>query len=133
MQVRVWNDNEYDFKQDYRETPIAIPAKKFVLMDKEDADNFIGMACVMKRTPDGGPDPKYYKMLRIESLEKEAMIVSYKCNICPGAEFHDEKALVKHSLSDHSSQIFTGNPNATPAKQLQSYDEGETHEQPDNH
>lgn len=68
MQVKVWNDNHYDFSQKFKGHKITVPAKKFVEMEYEEAIEFKGAFSSMP--PPDDPDPaRYYKMIRIEMPE----------------------------------------------------------------
>ena len=72
--VKVWNDNKYPHKESYKGDMVVIPAGGFVEMDWEEAiqfkGQFTGMA-PLKATDDGlggmgEPDPKFFKMIRVD-------------------------------------------------------------------
>lgn len=122
-QVKVHNDNIYPYREKFRELDIDIPAKGFIVMDRDEADTFFGtMPPKILKTPDGGPDPRGFKMLRMESVGENVYQVKYLCNACR-IEFPDEQKMVQHSLKDHATQIFTGNPEANNVPRLKSYDD----------
>jgi hypothetical protein len=64
--VRVWNDNEYPYKEIFQDEEIRIPAKKFIEMDEKKAILFKGTFAPMKLDAQKKPMPEYFKMIRIE-------------------------------------------------------------------
>lgn len=65
--VKVWNDNDYPHKERFKGQVIEIPAHSFVEMDYFDAVDFKGQFTGVAPTgPDGGPDKRFFKMIRVE-------------------------------------------------------------------
>lgn len=95
-QVKVWNDNTYDFAQTLRDEMIKIKAKSFVLMDYEDAVSFKSKPCGMKVDGSGVQLPESYKMIRIEgeygATVKDTEMVCH----ADGKKFHSKTDLEKH-------------------------------------
>ena len=65
-QVKVWNDNVYDFKQEVKGVQIEIPANGFIEMDYEEAIDFKGMYSPLPPADFSGDHALYYKMIRVE-------------------------------------------------------------------
>lgn len=103
-EVRVWNDNTYTFTQKFRDAEIVIPAKKFVEMDWDDAQLFLGMYFSPVLDGMGQQDPKSYKMLRIEGepphLRNKTQIDKIVCAAC-GDQFASDKDLISHVDRHH--------------------------------
>ncbi len=66
-QVKVWNENTYDFKQEVKGVQLVIPAKGFIEMDYEEAVDFKGMYSPLPPADFSGDHALYYKMIRVES------------------------------------------------------------------
>lgn len=101
-QVRVFNDNVHDYSETFREVKLKIPAKGFILMDAEEAHLFKGTFAGILRDADDNPDPKGFKMIRIEPISAEAA--------APEAEkflsHHDGKSFdTKAELLNHLEQF----------------------------
>lgn len=69
--VKVVNDNVHPYEERFRDQTIKIEAGKSIQMEHEDAVMFLGQMNSIKRTVDGGPDPKSFKKLRIEDPKVE--------------------------------------------------------------
>lgn len=65
-QVKVWNDNVHPYKEKFHGDEIVIKPKEFVLMNKEDADLFLGTMNSLIFDVGGRPKKECYKMLRID-------------------------------------------------------------------
>lgn len=127
--VRVWNDNTYPFRQNFKGEDIMIPAKKFIMMDEEDAVSFRG-----KYSPpilDGANNclPHSYKMIRIEhNSEPEALVSSkFRCH-ADGAEFDTQEELDEYVKANHADKLGKAEKagNADPEKKLEDYDDVST-------
>jgi hypothetical protein len=107
QQVRVWNDNDYAFTDpDFKGEKITIPAKKYILMERFEANEFRG-----KYSPrvvaDGNEDPRYYKKIRIEETteEREASLAdTHNCLAC-GKSHPTKEALDAHIDEAHLAQL----------------------------
>lgn len=107
MQVKVWNDNIYTFKQEWRENMIEIPAKSFVMMEEEDAYNFRGTYYPRKLDAGGTQVPQSYKMIRIEKGQN-APVMAVKTTIdCPACRqsFNSQMEYDKHAVNDHYAEL----------------------------
>lgn len=91
MQVKVWNDNQYPFKQELRGVKYAIPARQYVEMDEEEANLLLKAYSPVVLGHDDLPLPQTYKMLRIDeedlkrNRQKEAIkgkSGSFLCQAC---------------------------------------------------
>lgn len=106
--VKVWNDNSYDHKEKFRDEELVIPAKKYILMQEDDALLFKGQYTPMVLMGDKTPDPRHFKMLRLEkhdpSAEVEAPKVDEtKCIAC------NYKATSKTDLTEHMNATHAEN------------------------
>ncbi len=66
-QVKVWNENTHDFKQEVKGVMLEIPAKGFIEMDYEEAIDFKGMFSPLPPADFSGDHALYYKMIRVEA------------------------------------------------------------------
>lgn len=106
MKVKVWNDNTYDYKEEFREQKIAIPAKGYVVMEADEAHMFRSSFCPIIVDHDGKPDPKGYKIIRLEPIgdAEETMEAkpSLDCIVCKYKAASDTD--LKEHLTTHESQ-----------------------------
>lgn len=64
--VKVWNDNQYDHTEKFKGKEITIKAGGFVEMDYIDAVDFRGQFITPRMLGPNNPDPKFFKMIRVE-------------------------------------------------------------------
>lgn len=69
-QVKVWNENLYEYKEKFKGMEIKIPPRSFILMEADDADQFYGSYSPIKADVNGRPTPQSFKKIRIEQLPK---------------------------------------------------------------
>ena len=105
--AKVYNDNRYPYKENFKGEIIEIPPKGFIEMDYEDAIQF---KCAFPNiiTPDfdgaGNQKESSYKMIRVEgtpTLAPEAFV----CQEC-GDELANQDALDKHIDRNHLDQLM---------------------------
>lgn len=113
MQVKVWNDNTYPFRQDIAGNVYSIPAKSFVEMDEEEADRLVKAFSPIKVDYDGNALPQSYKMLRIDAddlkrarskRDNRAKSGSYVCQAC-GYVAANKWELNGHTLELHKGEL----------------------------
>lgn len=78
---KVWNDNKFVHVEKYKGETVTIMPGSFVEMTPDDAEQFKGQF-TPPRIFKGAPDPKFFKMIRIEHPEnygEEAM--KYVCPV----------------------------------------------------
>lgn len=79
--VRVWNDNVHPHTEMFKGDLITIPAKECIEMDWEEAIEFRGQFTGIKLLGDDTPDPRGYKMIRVEApkepIFKEPPLVNH--------------------------------------------------------
>jgi hypothetical protein len=65
--AQVFNDNEFDYEEMFKGDLIKVPAKGSIEMEWEDAVQFAGQfgKGVAPPGPNGKPDPRYFKMIRV--------------------------------------------------------------------
>lgn len=109
-QVKVWNDNKHAYKEHFRDTLVQIPAGGFILMEEGDAHLFKGQFSPIMVDHDGQPDPRGYKMIRVEklsdaeALEAVAESEQARCHAC-SYEASSAKDLEEHCASSHSELL----------------------------
>lgn len=116
--VKVWNDNVHPYTEEFTGQKIVIPAKKFVMMEKGEANLFRGTFSSPQRDGDGQQLPTSYKMIRLEEVtgEKEELKTTAglnRCNLC-GYESSDQTDLLEHAKSQHSESFYV-DPSAEEA------------------
>lgn len=121
MQVKVWNDNIYDFKEpNFKGHPVVVPAKGFVEMDYEEAIEFQGKFSSMP--PEDTQDselPKYYKMIRIEQPKGGVIqkpITEYVCQLT-GKKFATLDEYKKHIVA--SAELYADSLNVDEAAEAE--------------
>lgn len=101
--VKVWNKNVHPYTEEFQGEKISIPANEFIMMEQEKAELFRGTFNGVLKNGDGGPDPRGFKMIRIEyassSLPVEAERDENKCIAC------NYKATGKADLSEHTKAM----------------------------
>ncbi len=65
--VKVWNDNVHPHREKYQDEWIEIPSGGFIEMDWEDGIQFRGQFTGIKLLGDDTPDPRGFKMIRVEA------------------------------------------------------------------
>lgn len=69
-QVKIYNDNIHDYREKYKEQDIEIKAGKYILMEDDEAVQFLGQMPPggIIADHDGRPDRRHFKMLRKEPI-----------------------------------------------------------------
>lgn len=107
MQVKVWNDNKYPFKQRYQDRDINIAPGKFVMMEHDDAHQFLCMFHPIKMNADGRPDEQTRKALRIDTGHNPlppAKAPEHICHCC-GYKAPSATSLDAHVKELHIEQL----------------------------
>ncbi len=106
--VRVWNDNEFPYKEKFKDVDVTIQPRKFIEMEMTEAVEFLGTFTPIVRDFDGQPDPKSFKRLRIERTSKGVPQVTkpieLTCQMC-GFEAKTQKELDTHIDENHLSDL----------------------------
>lgn len=109
MKAKVWNDNKYPYTEKFRGDTVFIKPGEFVEMDYMDAVQFRGQMNSIVRDVDGAPDPKSFKMIRIEQVSeaKDNKADASFANTCQSCSYKavDQVDLAKHILDLHSDTI----------------------------
>lgn len=110
--VKVHNLNIYEFKQMFKGQEILIPANEHVVMDYDEAIDFLGMFSPIKKLSSGLQDPKSYKKLKINEEDEQRVLAAkhktnldevekkYVCHMCT-KEFRTKQGLLKHIKASH--------------------------------
>lgn len=106
--VRVWNDNEFPYREKFKDNEIVIQPRKFIEMELNEAVEFLGSFTPIVRDADGQPDPRSYKKLRIEKTAKQVPVVTkpveLTCQMC-AITFKNQKELDDHIDENHLSDL----------------------------
>ncbi len=107
-QVKVWNDNAYPHKENFRDTVVEIPAKGHVLMEADQAHLFKCEYYPIRLDGDGQPMSQHFKMIRIEQLDGVSLDkVVVRATVCQACKYDasNEKDLSEHVKAMHSDII----------------------------
>lgn len=110
--VKVWNDNKYPFKQEYRGEMVEINPGEFIEMERDDAIIFKGMFYPPLVDGDGRQDPRSFKMIRVEGPRD--FNENLNCVIC-GHECDGQDELNEHLKAQHSDRKPTKDESAERA------------------
>lgn len=101
--VKVWNDNDHDYKENFRGVEVFIKAKGFVEMEETEAVKFRGNFSPIEVDHDGTPLKRSFKMIRIEKTGESAPVeeLGHPCMAC-GRSYESEKVLNAHIEEKHS-------------------------------
>lgn len=66
MLVKVWNHNVHPYSEKFRDQLITIQPNQFIEMDEDEADYFLQTFTFPVKDPQGRPDAKHFKKLKIE-------------------------------------------------------------------
>jgi hypothetical protein len=108
VMVRVWNDNKFPYKEEFKERTIAIAAGKFIEMELMEATEFMGKFTPIKKDGDGQPIPSTMKMLRMERTSKKIAPTNFEpdltCQAC-GFRGKTKKELDQHIDDNHMDAL----------------------------
>lgn len=107
MQVAVFNDNIYPYKEKFRDKILEIPAKGHIMMDHDEAKIFLGTFNAPMLDADGNHMPQGYKMLRIlgkklPNLEPVKKLICHQCNMV----FDSQADLETHIVALHVDNLM---------------------------
>lgn len=108
--VRVWNDNIYPYNEKFRDQDIMIPAKEFIVMERDQAVLFRGTMNAVKLDSNGqANDARYFKKIRLEPIsgnEADEITSSpkFRCEM-DGRVFDTEGQLKKHIDENYKDRI----------------------------
>lgn len=105
---RVWNDNDFEYREKFKDKEIVIPSRKCIEMEHMEAVEFLGVFQPIVRDYDGQPDPKFFKKLRIEKTSKAvpqvAKAIELVCQAC-GFTAKNSKELDEHIDANHLDSL----------------------------
>ena len=118
MNVRVFNLNEYPYKEEFKGIDILIKPGGFYEMDYFEAKLFLSkIGTPPKKLANGLFDPRSYKMLKIDPEDEEkakneiyslqfsdSVEKVFVCQAC-SKEFRTKNGLLKHIKDKHQSQM----------------------------
>ena len=127
--VKVWNDNEHPFHQNFKGYDVDIPAHKHIMMEYGEAILFRGAYMPIQYDAMGSPTPQSYKMIRVEVPDKEPprqQRIELLCQAC-GYEGLSQWDLEGHIKANHGQiQMKDDTPRAAakrPSKLKRSLEE----------
>jgi hypothetical protein len=106
-QVAVFNDNIYPYKEKFKDDEINIPSKGHILMERQEAVQFLGQMNAPVLGADNEHLPQGFKMLRIIQNKKDLEAVEspvIKCHQC-NDEFSTQELLDDHIRTEHIDKI----------------------------
>lgn len=77
---KVWNDNKYPHTEKFQGQMLTIMPGEFILMPPDEAELFKGKFTPMHMFK-GAPDPKFFKMIRIEHPEGWGFEEKFTCPV----------------------------------------------------
>lgn len=117
MKVKVFNYNYdertgkgYVFKQNFRGRDLVIEPNNFIIMEDDEANDFLGMFSPVKKDANGNDLPAFFKKLRIETIAEEVtkkvpkLNTTYNCNVCSYKAASAEE-LQLHCDTTHIEQL----------------------------
>jgi uncharacterized C2H2 Zn-finger protein len=105
--VRVYNDNVYPYRENFRGNQIDIPPGGYIDMDYYEAIDFRGTYCPIKTDGGGKPLAESFKLIRIvqpENFQAEDAKRNI-CNSC-GKSFPNAKDLEDHINENHINEMI---------------------------
>ena len=106
--ARVWNKHTEDYKEKIGETTYLIPAKKFIVLDKSEAQRLVRTFTPVKRDAAGRdlrPKMLFMETFRAKGKDIPKPLTTYSCMICDGQEFTTEKSYTDHVNQNHSDKV----------------------------
>lgn len=106
MIVRVYNDNKYEHREEFRDEDIIIPAGGYIEMEREDAVLFLGQLFTPKFSKHGLQTDRSKKKLRIDETvvrpgaKPEKAGETFKCQAC-NKDFKSKAGLQSHIRTHH--------------------------------
>lgn len=107
MQVKVWNDNVFDFTQRFKGSEVTVPAKGHIEMEFEEAVEFTGAYSPM--APEDEPQPeRFFKRIRYDQpTSHEVKAEGYRC-VATGKTFQNKDEYITHlqkQLSENKERL----------------------------
>jgi uncharacterized C2H2 Zn-finger protein len=115
-QIRLFNLNTFDYSEEFKGMMIKIPAGEYIVMEYDEANQFMSKMNNPKRGKDGLFIPSTFKKLAMDPGDKkraEAYLRDEKeeeskrifvCHACNG-EFQSKKELTKHVKESHMNEL----------------------------
>lgn len=113
--VKVWNDNDLDFRQDYKGNVVFIPAKGFIEMDWDEAIAFKSYPYPMQFDGMGQQLKSSFKMIRVEGKrDTSTQVVMFRCH--KDGSLHASKEALTAYEAELGSEVFADPEGAAIAK-----------------
>lgn len=106
-QVRVYNENKYPYKENFKGEWIKIEPGEYVVMDEKKAHMFMGTYAPAKKDPMGQPDPTFFKKLSMKPHDGATATKEVEKFIChaDGTEHESKEALEKYIDANHLDKL----------------------------
>lgn len=104
MIVKVWNDNDLDFKTKFKGEEVIVKARGFIEMELFEANDFRGQYHPVSVASNGLQDPLSFKMIRIERPSDSKIEVDLNAHVCMQCKkkYESEPVLKAHIDSAHA-------------------------------
>lgn len=104
--ARVWNDDDKEYVEKFKENTIVIPAKKFIVMDVGEANSFLrAFTPVVRDSKEQDVQPKRLRMERFKTKERlDRPKPKFICMV-DNQEFPNQKAYDVHVKENHMANI----------------------------
>ena len=106
--ARVWNLDDKDYSEKFKERLITIPAKKFIVMEPSEADSFLrAFTSIIRDTENKDVVPKMLKKELFKTKDKNPLNVpppKFQCMI-DAKLFPTQKAYDDHVKENHMDLI----------------------------
>lgn len=104
-QVKVWNDNDHDYREMFKGHEIKIRARSSIEMEYYDAHEFKGSFKAIERDADNQPLPQSFKKIRVEE-PKTDVDAKIEVNTCAACNYKavTPKDLLTHILANHADE-----------------------------
>lgn len=107
MKVKVWNDNDHDFKSKFKGEDVIVKAHQFIEMELFEANDFRGQYHPMIVAANGLQDPSSFKMIRIERPTDSKLDVDLSAHVCMQCKkkYESEPVLKAHIDTAHADSV----------------------------
>lgn len=102
--AKVWNDNTYPFKQEFKGETIEIPPKSFIEMEYSEAMSFKSKPSPIVKDGMGQTVPATWKMIRVEGAPIQETVVAYRCH-ADGSLHPSREAMEAHAKQYEAQKI----------------------------
>jgi hypothetical protein len=100
MQVKIWNDSDKEYSEEFRGKMLVIPARGFIEMGRSEGNKFLGQAVPVRMGGNGRQqNPKALRMEKPAEEFAEMTGQPLKFTARDGKQFRTEKGLAEHEAT----------------------------------